>query len=889
MTETTTSKVEKWAYPLKIGAAEATDPQQYYDALAKAKAGFYPVGSNGLWHGGIHFDEGTGLVTDLTEVRCIADGEVVAYRIDESYPTSDYSGSPASPFSTGFVLVKHVLTPPAVNAATTPSAAGNAASGPRLTFYSLYMHLLDWKTYQENPSLKRPAYWGGGLSSVKANAPDALLGLRVRADKSSQSAELAVLPRGTAVTTKAAPATQKWLEIVSVSPPVSGLEQNMGWVFKKEMHHVSGDQYLIDKKAKDPVPEYKNGANIRDLATGQVISFLPAGTQVKVVSGPGQYKKLVEVVAGEAFPKLASNINPAGLGKIFAASLEELNEPQKPWGEVYVLPVPVKIKAGERIGHAGKYKNNGDATSESILHLEVFSSDDVPAFIESCKPIGAAFPEDQKKLIMIHKEASQVVSHADGINNAHPPIASTSSPKVGFNTIIPVDVLSRMSADRKIKVGGGTAGAESVWWRVDKKFADEAGRPLDGWLHEQTLITTRHSGWEWIGFQYLTETVSNVENLAGHLDAQGALTEEEIPNYSAQLNIADGGPIREWLYKTIDNDSDTKLSVEEIKSALANFWFAQPISQLISKYESEWLWNEDKWSELDPLMKDSSGVVNPDWIVEKKRIEKLSWWAQLASKQAITGDGNVWHFHPVGLLGNFYVSRMRRDYDLGTLSSHYETGGRGSITVSGGAGDAGGVSYGAYQMTSQRKIKNPDGSFTVINGGTVKNFVNWNGMPWTSEFSGLTPGSAAFTSKWKELVETKGQEFVDVEHEFIKVSHFDIQIQKIITDAGIDLRYHSHTINDVVWSTAVQQGPGASIIVKAIDGLGIPHEETKAYDEKLIDAIYNERGRKIVGGTSDGQLYYFSKNSIAVQQGVADRFVSEKAKAQGRLKDESGY
>jgi len=35
---------------------------------------------------------------------------------------------------------------------------------------------------------------------------------------------------------------------------------------------------------------------------------------------------------------------------------------------------------------------------------------------------------------------------------------------------------------------------------------------------------------------------------------------------------------------------------------------------------------------------------------------------------------------------------------LGDLSSKYETGGNGPTTVSSGKGDAGGVSYGSYQM-----------------------------------------------------------------------------------------------------------------------------------------------------------------------------------------------
>lgn len=52
-----------WAYPFKTAgedSKEVNDPQLFLDALAKAKDGFYPMGANGLWHGGVHFDAGTG-------------------------------------------------------------------------------------------------------------------------------------------------------------------------------------------------------------------------------------------------------------------------------------------------------------------------------------------------------------------------------------------------------------------------------------------------------------------------------------------------------------------------------------------------------------------------------------------------------------------------------------------------------------------------------------------------------------------------------------------------------------------------------------------------------------------------------------------------------------
>lgn len=186
---------------------------------------------------------------------------------------------------------------------------------------------------------------------------------------------------------------------------------------------------------------------------------------------------------------------------------------------------------------------------------------------------------------------------------------------------------------------------------------------------------------------------------------------------------------------------------------------------------------------------------------------------------------------------------------------------------------AGGVSYGAYQMTSKPS------------GGTVSRFVNSAMFPWSHEFTGLAPGSTDFSDKWRSLVNAHPEQFKSIEHEFIKQTHFDIQVEKVLAETGIDLRYHSHAMNDVVWSTAVQQGPRNNIIVKAIKSLSISHEESKEYDSKLIDAIYAERGKK----RADGVLTYFSRNSVEVQHGVARRFVDERNDAQDALRNEEDF
>ena len=94
---------------------------------------------------------------------------------------------------------------------------------------------------------------------------------------------------------------------------------------------------------------------------------------------------------------------------------------------------------------------------------------------------------------------------------------------------------------------------------------------------------------------------------------------------------------------------------------------------------------------------------------------------------------------------------------------------------------------------------------------------------------------------------------------------------------------HSHALQDVIWSTAVQHGGGSSIVHKAMAKVSVDHDDPN-FDAKLISAIYAERGRK----NSAGVLVNFSRNSPKVQQGVANRFKQEEKDALNMLKAELG-
>lgn len=205
---------------------------------------------------------------------------------------------------------------------------------------------------------------------------------------------------------------------------------------------------------------------------------------------------------------------------------------------------------------------------------------------------------------------------------------------------------------------------------------------------------------------------------------------------------------------------------------------------------------------------------------------------------------------------------------LGALSAKYETGGRGPGTVSTGAGDPGGVSYGSYQMASKM--------------GTVARFVGQAGFPWAQDFKGLAPGTAQFTAVWKRIATEQTSKFQEAQHAFIKGSHYDLLAAKILDEDKLDVNTRSRALQDVVWSTAVQHGGATSIVHRACAALSCATSDP-TYDKQLICAIYAERGRK----KPDGNLAYFSKSSPSVQTGVANRFRNEQQDALTMLAKEA--
>ncbi|AQH02180.1 hypothetical protein A9R05_24570 [Burkholderia sp. KK1] len=416
-----------WSYPFAANSGNAADPQTWLKALSNAEGGFYPLGANGMWHGGIHFDKATGsALKQLDGVRAIADGEVIAYRLDTTYPELRYSDRKMALYSTGFVLLRHrLILPLEPKNQPRPSAQADApAADDVLEFYSLYMHQLDWAGYQASEQgagdkagaseaaapvpLHRMPYWKGDrrfIVGAKATAmqqvpPSSRVAYRF--DQPSNQFDAATMAvSGDALSdglggvvelgTSTVDETVPYLERVRISaPPVDPAEPS----------------------ASKPL----QGAQIRTRADGEVIGLLPRGGEIavagEVTSG---WAQIAGVAKGSPVaPKVGGQADPrASTGWVRLDEFDVQTEP-KPLDTVVVLDKPCAVKAGDVVGYLGEYQDHGDAQllppkpSRSVLHVEVFAGDAFKRFVERSRDRVKALPKTPGSLLLIREGARLV-------------------------------------------------------------------------------------------------------------------------------------------------------------------------------------------------------------------------------------------------------------------------------------------------------------------------------------------------------------------------------------------------------------------------------------------------------------------------------------------------
>ena len=170
---------------------------------------------------------------------------------------------------------------------------------------------------------------------------------------------------------------------------------------------------------------------------------------------------------------------------------------------------------------------------------------------------------------------------------------------------------------------------------------------------------------------------------------------------------------------------------------------------------------------------------------------------------------------------------------IGYLSSKYESGGAGPGTISSGKNDPGGVSYGAYQLSYNKK--------------TLQGFLASDENLWARDFAGLKPKTPAFDKKWKEIAAQEPGLFRDAQFSYMYRTKYLADVDTVKNATGIDLDALPDSIRAAVFSMAVQHG-GASIpltnavlAANASPGIGAPD-----YNEKLLHQLYSKRSDYVI-------------------------------------------
>ncbi|MBJ9941709.1 glycoside hydrolase family 19 protein [Burkholderia multivorans] len=596
-------------------SAQFTDEHEIYRLLAEREpSGAYLVSRKGMWHGGIHVTEaGAGQSLDLDAgLRCIADGVLIAFRANKTYPLSEITatggGSPVqAPYSTGFALVRHTMEFP---------------RGTKLTFYSLYMHLMSKEDYANFPKRAKPSYWWRQWKVTPHAQDKPLAGRNGQAADSSQQGLpvrkkpngpcIGIVPQGASVSIgkRETVRGKEWgkladLHGASLYPPEAG-----GYV--EPSHALDGWIYLGQE----------NG-----------------GPLVEEVYPDSMFDRVI-VTANQTCTKG----NPEGDGGI-------------------------PVKAGDLMGHLGRYDSlNQNTSGTRMAHIEVFCDDSIQSFLEQGRAwVNEHGPHKEDWATLGLPSEPTILRIAPGTvlyqRTEGNKFVAGADPQSRKTDAVQVYSLAELARDPKRRVSephpNPNPGYPVNWWHVDGVNAQ--GQPIEGWVCDFNHVggrVTREFALKWIDF----ECLADVHDPAHTIFA----TTQTCVEYASGANAADLAsrsklsPLMLKVYDALFTRGDGKQAADELCTLAqtergGHPWLMQAASRLIVRHESEWA-NPSKWKQLIAELEKQTGP-KPRHGEEQKRIDKLAWWDDVKAGVPGFPGPEVFHIHPVSLVGNFASPR----------------------------------------------------------------------------------------------------------------------------------------------------------------------------------------------------------------------------------------
>ncbi|MGR7525740.1 hypothetical protein ACU6ZM_16195 [Klebsiella aerogenes] len=332
-----------WPVPSNSRGSDFTNQDDVMSHLEGEPTGWYLLGSNGMWHGGIHITSTTtpwcalsgkaaSEVVDFPvafkgeqAVRCMADGEVVAYRICRDYLTVPWEIGPLN-VSGSFVLVRHYIQP-----------GEKKESG--LHFYTLYMHLAPYSAYAAS---KSETQWIVN-DNLSAYRPEWVMSASTNNKEVSNSYRVATIPKGAHV---------EW----------DATDSNLHTIGH------NGRRYgLVTFK----------GLSDRAKAKG-IKTRLEEGQQYWILTDKNN---LVPSSGAAPCPSWWTHLMPP-----FAEPMQF---------DTVVCPTPYPISAGDSVGHLGYFQSpkDGGYNARYQVHIECLSMDDhLETFLKNPEKVGESSP-----------------------------------------------------------------------------------------------------------------------------------------------------------------------------------------------------------------------------------------------------------------------------------------------------------------------------------------------------------------------------------------------------------------------------------------------------------------------------------------------------------------
>ncbi|CAB3790922.1 hypothetical protein LMG28614_03196 [Paraburkholderia ultramafica] len=639
------SQVWRYPFPAKDGK-EITDPATLYRALGRMEDGYFPLGVNGFPHGGVHF--GAGSTRELNQsagVRVIANGAIVAFKLDDAYPHIQFTQDHRwGMYSTGFVLVRHQMT--------MPPAPGSTAAQPAdetLTFYSLYMHMADWSTYLADGNLVRPGWWPG-VDAYRIGNKDRHTGSTSDSGEAGAfvcqgpgGKRLGFLPENSEVII--GEKRGAWGHIKSISSGTAPLtpEGDWGWINYHDQRAMKEPQD-VGKVVIPPQPIQVTAGTL----LGQLGEYHDYERSTPLPPVPARQLLHLEVFAGaELKPFLEKS-------RARAAQL-----PADERTILLIQPgaklVPKQIDANLTLGDRTKLHDlvvTADSPKNGRwmkVQPRTQSSDKVfihnyfdPVWIER---------DDQKRL-----------TSPNGLTawSAFPlQLSSATDPANDTTFAMPRAQLD--SVDARYDLAIDDKGVS--WWRIEFGTADNKNSM--GWVcstgHPKT---SWESPWAWPGFDIVDATgIILADAFKRNLVVCGNVDWKEQKEFEPSMAAVNGSALLQRLEQTVarlplgySEKREKGQSGEEVVTArmLSRAMYvprlASELAHVILRYESEWGGGMARWDAITPLMRNA----RENWECELTRIRKLQWWDEVKGKvEGFPANPVVNHIHPVALVGNF--------------------------------------------------------------------------------------------------------------------------------------------------------------------------------------------------------------------------------------------